>query len=304
MKKKSFPFKAWLFVFYSVLLLYYCTPTQPSGVNSKEDIVMDHLKTDKLSENLIIVRLGSDAISGVKTSNGIVVIDAGISAHLTQIYRGILESEFGQTHFCYLFNTHSHTDHIGGNQVFKDALIVGHQNSLKEFQNADIERLASGPKVLNIINSYNEKLNNSDSASADWEEAFEQKLRYEFLQKDISAGYHLLPPTKVFTDSLKLKSGETEIELVYFGKAHSRSDILIYINDPGVLFTGDLFSKYGRPSFYDSTTIDIAHWNKLREWIKVKSTKTNFIIGGHGQRLDANDLAGFIELVESKVNIK
>ncbi len=94
---------------------------------------------------------------------------------------------------------------------------------------------------------------------------------------------------------MKLECGDTSFEMIYFGKFHSASDILIYVPEMKVLFTGDLFSKYGRPSFGNSSDTDNNRWLHANKWINKRINNIETIIDGHGQILTTDDLRMFNE---------
>ena len=99
-------------------------------------------------------------------------------------------------------------------------------------------------------------------------------------------------PDMVFKDSLSINTGAITFEMKYFGKCHSNSDILIFCPELNMLFTGDLFSTYGRISYnYDKP--DTAHWALALDWLNKRKPQIDFIIGGHGQIMQLEDLEAF-----------
>jgi hypothetical protein len=62
-----------------------------------------------------------------------------------------------------------------------------------------------------------------------------------------------------------------------------------------VLFTGDLFSKYGRPSLGNSSDTDNNGWLLANNWIQKRLNNIETIIDGHGQILTIDDLRIFNE---------
>ncbi len=79
--------------------------------------------------------------------------------------------------------------------------------------------------------------------------------------------------------------------MFYFGKSHSNSDIIIFIPELKLIFTGDLFSKFGMPGI-NATTIDEARSRQAILWIKERMDKIE-IIGEHVQILSPDDLKQF-----------
>jgi glyoxylase-like metal-dependent hydrolase (beta-lactamase superfamily II) len=252
-----------------------------------------YIQINKLNDRVIIVKLGSDAITVIATQKGLVVIDAGISNSITAKYRKRIEQEFLRNDFAYLINTHSHPDHIGGNQVFSDAVIIGHENcarKMSEYGNVP-ENIKSG--LLKIVNQYTQELDTINAGSDDFEEIMCQKIRYENAYNDLSNGFKLTPPTYTFTDSLCIDMEDATFNLIYFGKAHSESDIIINVPELKILMTGDLFFRFGRMSIDNIQNTDPARWLEVAKWIENRWTSIDLIIGGHGQILSKEDLQAF-----------
>jgi glyoxylase-like metal-dependent hydrolase (beta-lactamase superfamily II) len=67
-----------------------------------------------------------------------------------------------------------------------------------------------------------------------------------------------------------------------------------------VLFTGDLFSKYGRPSVNDLSTGDEDKWIRAIKWIENRLDKIEMVITGHGEILSIDDLKKFNNNILSK----
>jgi len=109
-------------------------------------------------------------------------------------------------------------------------------------------------------------------------------------------------PTVTFTDTLNLNFGDATCGLVYFGKAHSESDILIHIPEEKILMTGDLFSAWGKPHFDNKTGLDKARWMIVRQWVSARLDKIDTVITGHGQILPKSDLELFLKNIENIKN--
>lgn len=271
-----------------------------SNVAEAKEEYEKYIKVDSLNANAIIVHLASDAVTAIYTTKGIVVIDAGISISLTAKYRKIIESKFKRKDFTYLINTHAHPDHTGGNQVFNDATVVGHKNCLPEMTEywENKEKIKSG--LSRIVSNYKNGLDTLTPNSIEWEDNFCQMSRYQCAYSDLGTGHIFTPPSESFPDSLDLTSGDITLNLIYFGNAHSQSDIIIHIPAVKMLFVGDLFSKYGRPSISDNNIQDVERWVKVLKWIEARLTNIDIVIGGHGQIMSKEDLQLFNSYVKKK----
>jgi len=261
----------------------------------------DHQRIDSLirvqpiNDKTILITFGPDAVTGIHTDSGIVVIDAGISTGLTTRYKAIMESEFQDDRFLYVIHTHAHHDHVRGNSVFGEARIVGHkscQKTILELGNEPEEKLEI---LQSLINTFDLQIRDSSRNESERCDAFYQKIRCTEAQEDILNHIPIRVPDIQFSDSLILESGNVTLELYSFGECHSESDILIFVPELSLLFTGDLFSSYGRPSISETNIPDKVRCLKSVQLIQAHMNQTKTIIGGHGQILSVDDLKWFCE---------
>jgi cyclase len=252
------------------------------------------IKVERLNNGTVLIRMGYDAITAIATQKGIVVIDAGISTGLTAKYRKIIENEFQGNDISYMINTHGHTDHTGGNSIFADAVIIGHEKCLYEISNQwkDPEKIKSA--LNKIVKDYDKELSALVPGTPEWIEVFCQKTRYQSAYNDALNNITVAKPNKTFSDILDIDVGDVTLNLIYFGKAHSESDIIIHIPQKKILMTGDLFSRYGRPSIPDINKQIDERWIKVTAWIEQRWSDIEIVITGHGQILSKEDLQSFI----------
>jgi glyoxylase-like metal-dependent hydrolase (beta-lactamase superfamily II) len=244
--------------------------------------------------------LGSDAVTAIETQKGIVVIDAGISNGLTSKYRKIIENEFQRNDFAYLINTHGHPDHNGGNSVFAEAVIIGHENSLQEISDKrkDPEKVKS--YLLKIVDDYEKELQKLEPGTDEWTEVFCQKARYQYAYNDVLNNFSVAKPEVTFNDTLTISMGDATLSMIYFGKAHTNSDIIVNIPELKLLMTGDLFFSGGKPSIDDASIQDVERWKTVMQWISVRWNEIDKVIGGHGQIMSQKDLEAFNKYVNKK----
>jgi glyoxylase-like metal-dependent hydrolase (beta-lactamase superfamily II) len=283
------------------ITLSYLYMTALTSCHNRIDSASDELsrKIDSLVEvqqinkRCILITFGSDAITSINSKRGIVVIDAGISTGLTARYRKIIEKDFQRNDFAYVINTHGHFDHNGGNSVFPKARIVGHENCLQEIT----EHQGNPEKVRlhlkKISDDYDSLLQTTKASTKEWDELFTQKIRYQSAFNDVANNIKIKQPDVTFSDSLTIDLGDVTLEMFYFGKCHSSSDMLVYVPEMSILFTGDLMTRYGSPSFGDNMTT--ANERNVRgvRWIEKRMDNIKTIIGGHGQILSLDGLKSF-----------
>jgi len=227
-------------------------------------------------------------------------IDTHISPSVASLIREKIEEEFQRKDFAYVINTHGHSDHTLGNQVFADTVIIGHEKCVE-----DIKNNQSGPKrigaMLNAaVIQMKARLEKLDPSSDAAKTLLKNLLVYELTLKGLDLGLKLTLPSLSFSDKLSLDLGDLTLNLIYFGYAHSKGDILIHCPEQGLLMTGDLFSK-GNNLYIDSDRLsNLPQWIKSLELSVDPKNKIQKIIPGHFEYLDQDVLAGQLDYVKEK----
>ena len=93
--------------------------------------------------------------------------------------------------------------------------------------------------------------------------------------------------------------GSREIQLSFHGRAHSNSDILLYLPEEKVLFVGDLAVNKTIPAFPDG---HITAWVSVLE--QVEKVDTNTIVPGHGPvgtRVEFNEAKDLLSLLNTQI---
>ncbi|MDH4284183.1 MAG: quinoprotein relay system zinc metallohydrolase 2 [Gallionellaceae bacterium] len=176
-------------------------------------------------------------------SKGVAVIDSGgsprIGAQLREAIRKVTSLPI-----LFVINTHVHPDHVFGNAAFKkdNPAFVGHENlpaSMEQRQEAYLR-------------------NQSAWVGAD------------------AAGSELIPPQQKIKGMQRVDIGGRTLLLTAHSPAHSHSDLTVFDDTSGTLWTGDLLFVERTPS------ID----GDLRGWLQVihqlRATPAARAIPGHG----------------------
>jgi glyoxylase-like metal-dependent hydrolase (beta-lactamase superfamily II) len=169
----------------------------------------------------------------------------------------------------YAINTHWHTDHVGGNETFfPQTPIIAH-----EFTRKIIEK----------------RRKEQDEGIID--ESLKQLGEFK-----------LTPPDITFDQSMTLHMGNKIIELKFFGGGHSGGDIIVYLPEEKVLFSGDLFIKgSGLPDYRDDANID-KHILSLK---KIQALDIEKIISGHLEIAEKKDIQATIDkLIAFRAQVK
>jgi len=246
----------------SLLLAAGCSAFGAQAFAQKD--VSVPISIERLSPRVLIVKSGEvypDQVVAIAAERGLVVVDSGISPTLTTQYRRVIERELGRDDFAYLINTHHHFDHTNGNQVFADAVIIGHDNcpgAMREaakqtdsFVRARRERLTRRAKLAKGL----------DPGSRMAGRLRDLVHMSRHMCDDLEHGFVLTPPHLTFSDRLTLDLGDLTFELVYFGKGlHTDNDIIVHVPEEGLVFTGDLLRAHG-------TTSTVTGEGELRRWV-------------------------------------
>lgn len=127
----------------------------------------------------------------------------------------------------------------------------------------------------------------ASTAVADQKERSNDLLtRLGFLLKEKGAqNTNAVYADQTFDDKLTLNLGKETIELIYVGPAYTPGDILVWLPDQKILFTGDVVSVERLPAVGPMS--NTTHW--LQAFDKIKALAPAKIIPGHGSVTTQND---------------
>ena len=149
----------------------------------------------------------------------------------------------------YLVNSHYHFDHAHGNQAFPDGIaIIGHEftraklsgdigNVLEE----DTFKSFSDPVPATVANLERQVATESDPTR---KTVLEETLRVQRNYMNAIGEVQPTPPNMTLETKMTLfqvvARGSREIQLRHFGRAHTGGDIVVYLPQEKVVFTGDM----------------------------------------------------------------
>ena len=191
--------------------------------------------------------------------DGLLVIDATLVASMAQAFIAEIRKVSNKP-FRHLINTHSHPDHTGGNRLFTGAEIISHRICREEMARQAAPRPAS------------EGLPPGPMSAITRTPAMERM--FDMVAHDPDR--HIPLPTLTYEDSLTLRYGDTEVQLLYYGPAHTFGDTLVYFPQSKVLFAGDIAFFYSMPLVGGS----VGNWLNVIE--RVKGLDIELIVPGHG----------------------
>ncbi len=217
----------------------------------------------RLSDRVLILSetVMSNNVVAVASERGIVVVDTSGLPSTAAKMRRIIEKEFGRSDFAYIINTHSNWDHSFGNQIFPDAIIIGHDNVIPGMAR---DKDFVPRRIANLEQMFQKETARLKSVPPGSEEARNIQAYLKTLEREIHDFKNVFvstPPQITFDDRMVLDLGDITVKLDYFGRAHSTSDIFIHIPEEGIIMTGDLFlDQRWVPLFAGQPVLDIDRW--------------------------------------------
>ncbi|MCU0293433.1 MAG: MBL fold metallo-hydrolase [Thermoanaerobaculaceae bacterium] len=208
-----------------------------------EDVAGLPLHVKRLDPTTVRVWVGdyisSTATVAFATSRGIVVVDTTGNPRIDAELRKVIARELGRSDFKVLINTHEHGDHTGGNSVYSDCEIVGHELVGKGMTPNSRNREQVAAWHASRTAELEKNLANLPADSPEGKRLREEVLVNRLGLEALKANPKPVPPTRTFADRMTLSMGDTTFELSYIGGMHTASDIAIFVPEHGILMTGD-----------------------------------------------------------------
>ena len=196
----------------------------------------------------------------IVTEKGVLVFDTGSSEAIGHKIKNAIKSVTNKP-VLWVVNSHSHADHWLGNAAFKDAEIITSNNELP------------------IMKKYGEQ-----------DVAFFYKVT-----KGTIGNTNLVYPTKLITQNQKLNFGGTDVEFVFSNRAHSKSDLLMWLPKQKIILGGDVLSSDWMPIITNPKNVP----DLITTLKNVLKLKPNFVLTGHGKSTTSKGIKRDIELLSS-----
>lgn len=247
------------------------------------------ITVERLSERVLVLNTADNYVNVVlASSQGLVLVDSAVSRHVAAALRETIERELGRNDFIYVINTHHHYDHTNGNQAFPEAVIVGHErcvDSMRRFEAEKEEFIADRRERAAALES---RLATLETDSEEAEQIRETLFFTNLSLEGLEDGFVVTPPEMTFSDQMTIDLGDITLQLIYFGRAHTDNDILIYVPEEGVLMVGDLFLKSRLPFFYEEN--DTPRWLASLSLVLDGEGPLEHVIPGHEELMTAAEL--------------
>jgi cyclase len=166
-----------------------------------------------------------------------------------------------------LVNTHANGDHTFGNQLVDGAQIVVSRRTAEEMSELPPAAVAALKQAAPQMGRTGEFL-------------LECFGSFEF------EGIELTPPGDTFDGELSLAVGDTEVQLIEVGPAHTRGDTLVLVTSRRVLFSGDILFNGAHPVVWAGP---VSNW--IAACDRILGMELELIVPGHGPLADQSSVA-------------
>src|SRR6202022_3187368 len=232
--------------------------TAPLGHNQTQPApLVQKNKTVQVSEHVYVIPDGRvnlvPNIGIIVGTRAPLVVDAGMGARNGQIVVRELAkvSKISQLYFT---TTHFHPEHVTGAQAFPTSTIV----IRTKVQQEEVDR-----KQPEFIRNFSQRT-----------------PEIKALLQDVKPR----APDIVFDREVKLDLGGVTARLFWLGAAHTRGDSFIFVEEDGVLFTGDVVLNRFFPIFPDAEA-NGKNWLVILN--QLEALQPRIIVPGHGEVGDA-----------------
>ncbi len=197
--------------------------------------------------------------------SGILVVDSSFTPyHATQALRQI--RTVSQKPIRYVFNTHFHSDHTFGNQVFSAKVIAARE--CREIM--------------------------SELLKTEWSRESMQKWLDENPEwKDHLADLNIALPDILFDREYEVDLGNLTVTLRHLG-GHTKDSSIAYVPSSKVLFAGDLMFQGRYPYTKDA---NLARWVSGLE--SIRQMDFDYLVPGHGFLCDTGDVEFLLRYFEN-----
>lgn len=192
----------------------------------------------------------------------------------------------------YAVNTHYHLDHTGGNQVLsaRNVPIIGHDN-LMTWQTTRNKRFLP---TLEDLQKRRADAAKQLSATPDDQKDKRASLERQLVRLDVMMTIKLTNPSVTFnTGTMRLYLGTREV-LLFSLPGHTGGDVLVFVPDANVMFTGDMGWANTLPNLVDATVND---WIPSLDGMLAKHPSAKFI-PGHGNVATATEIRDFRDYLD------
>lgn len=276
-------------------LLFACSP------QNKAEYYSSNFELIKLAEGVYscIHKIGGKAICNVGIiDNGkeTIIFDTFLSPKSAEEIPQIV-AYYGLSPIKYVINSHFHNDHIRGNQVFPSEVnIISTTRTLELITENEPAQLEFETEfAIERFHHYDSlhKAFNGDTTSRKYLQIQMWRPYYETLSRSHVEVQTRLP-TLTFENEKSLDGSTRKVQLISKGKGHTESDLILYLPEDKILFSGDLVFNNCHPYLGNG------YPDEWKNWLNsILTMEINTVVPGHGKLGDKETVRQMVDYIGS-----
>lgn len=198
------------------------------------------------------------------------LVDTLWDVQYTQVMLQAMKALLEKSPLKYVINTHADGDHFWGNELVNQAQIITSEAAYEEM-------LSTQPKSLLLLGKVGRFLSTIRILGADQVGHWFQNMVAPYNFQEITH----TPAQQKFSGQLTLSVGGRSVQLIEVGPAHTLGDLLVYVPDSRVIFTGDIVFNASTPVMWAGPIK-----NYIAALDRILALDIDIIIPGHGAITD------------------
>jgi cyclase len=252
----------------------------------------------KPEDDFKLVKVADGNAGFIIGDNGVLVVDTFLTPAAIDELLAEIQNQTTQP-VRYAVNTHYHLDHTGGNQVLaaRGVPIFAHDNVVQWELTKNRRFLPLPEELTKRRDDLAKQLNEVPAEQAEKRSQIERQIR----RVDAMSAIKLTSPSVTFsTGIVRLHLGQREV-LLFTLPGHTGGDVLVYVPDANVLFTGDMGWSRTLPNLVDASVND---WINSVQTILDRYPAAKFV-PGHGETATAVEMREFKDYLDDlRVRVK
>jgi glyoxylase-like metal-dependent hydrolase (beta-lactamase superfamily II) len=144
-----------------------------------------------------------------------------------------------------VIDSHYHYDHAFGNQIFgPEVRVIGHDNTYKRLLTnvmAQYTYLTSVEPVPARLQALRQRI--AQEQNAEQKAALERQAASQAAYLEQVKEIKVTPPNLTFDKTMTLHRAGREIRLLYLGRGHTDTDVVVFLPRERIVMTGDLMES-------------------------------------------------------------
>jgi glyoxylase-like metal-dependent hydrolase (beta-lactamase superfamily II) len=145
----------------------------------------------------------------------------------------------------YVIDSHYHYDHAHGNQIFgPEVQVIGHENTRKRMLGNVLEQytyLTSVEPVPARVEALRKRI--ADEKDPQQKAALERQVANSLSYLEQVKETKVTPPNLTLDRKMTLFRGGREIQILFLGRGHTDTDVVVYLPKERIVCTGDLMES-------------------------------------------------------------